>query len=76
MSLSARAADACARSIPQEFDLLYFSVTGARIFFREEGENFAVATTEKQGDGSAPPAADGASSADGNAPPPPPPPSS
>jgi hypothetical protein len=33
--------------------LLYFSVTGARIFFREEGENFAAATTEKEGDGTA-----------------------
>ena len=51
----------------QEFDLLYFSVTGARIFFREEGENFAAATTEKEGDGNAPAAA----AADGSAPPPP-----
>lgn len=33
----------------KEYDLLYFSLTGARIFFREEGENFAAATAEKEG---------------------------
>jgi len=34
----------------KEFELLYFSLTGARVFFREEGENFAEATKPKQGE--------------------------
>lgn len=34
----------------KEFELLYFSLTGARIFFREEGENFAEATKKKEGE--------------------------
>ena len=33
----------------KEFELLYFSLTGARVFFREEGENFAEATKPKPG---------------------------
>ena len=62
------------RVASQEFDLLYFSVTGARIFFREEGENFAAATTEKTGEeGAALTAAADGAAADGSAPPPPPP---